>query len=63
MHLREGRWYVKCSQCEIFLLEAEFLGHRIMANGVRMVLGKVEAVATWPIPTCERLFLKHSTKN
>ena len=28
------------------------LGHRIMADGIRMVPGKVEAVSTWPIPTC-----------
>ena len=50
MHFRGG-WYVKCSKCEVFLQEAEFLGHRIMADGVRMVPGKVQAVSTWPIPT------------
>ena len=32
----------------------EFLSHRIMADGVCMVPGKVEAVSTWPIPTCLR---------
>ena len=53
-HLCEGGWHVKCSKCEVFLQGAEFLGHRIMADGVRMVPGKVEAVSTWPIPTCLR---------
>ena len=54
MHLRKGGWHVKRSKCEVFLQEAEFLGHRITADGVRMVPGKVEVVSTWPIPTCLR---------
>ena len=54
MCLHKGGWHVKCSKCKVFLQEAEFLGHRIMADGVHMVPGKVEAVATWPIPTCLR---------
>ena len=49
--LRKGGWYVKHSKCKVFLQEAEFLGHRITADGVRIVPGKVEAVSTWPIPT------------
>ena len=53
-HLREAGWYVKRSKCEVFLQEAEFLGHKITADGVRMVAGKVEAVSTLPIPTCLR---------
>ena len=53
-HLCEGGWHVKCSKYEVFLQEAKFLGHKIMADGIHMVLGKVEAVATWPIPTCLR---------
>ena len=53
-HLYEGGWHIKCRKCEVFLQEAEFLGNRIMADGVRMVPGKVEAVSTWPIPTCRR---------
>ena len=31
-----------------------FFGYRITADGVCMVPGKVEAVSTWPIPTCLR---------
>ena len=54
MHLCGGGWYVKCSKYEVFLQEAEFLGHRITADGVCMVLGKVKPVSTWPIPTCLR---------
>ena len=54
MRLCEGGWHVKRSKCEVFLQEAEFLGHRIMADGIRMVPCKVEAVSTWPIPTCLR---------
>ena len=53
-HFHEGGWHVKHSKCEVFLQEAEFLGHRIMADSVCMVPGKVEAVSTWPIPTCLR---------
>ena len=51
MHLCEGGWHVKRSKCEVFLQEAKFLGHRIMADGICMVPGKVGVVATWPIPT------------
>ena len=51
-HLCKGGWHVKRSKCEVFLQEAEFLGHRITDDGVCMVPNKVEAVATWPIPTC-----------
>ena len=42
---------MKRSKCEVFLQEAEFLGHRITEDGVRMVPGKVEAISTWPTPT------------
>ena len=52
--LHEGGWHIKCSKCEVFLQEAKFLSHRITADGICMVPGKVEAVATWPIPTCLR---------
>ena len=54
MRLCEGGWHVKCSKYEVVLQEAEFLGHRITADSVRMVPGKVKAVSTWPIPTCLR---------
>ena len=49
--MRDGGWHGKCSKCKVFLLEAEFLGHRITADGVWMVPGKVEAISTWPTPT------------
>ena len=41
MCLQKGGWNIKCSKYEVFLQEAEFLGHRIMADGIRMVPGKV----------------------
>ena len=53
-HLCKGGWHVKRSKCEVFLQEAEFLGHRITADGILMVPGKVEVVAIWSIPTCLR---------
>ena len=49
--LCKGGWHVIRSKCEVFLQEAEFLGHRITGDGVGMVPGKVKAVSTWPIPT------------
>ena len=42
---------MKRSKCKVFLQEAEFLGHRITADGVRMAPGKVETISTWPMPT------------
>ena len=41
---------MKCSKYEAFLQEAEFLGHRIAADGVKMVPGKVEAIPIGPTP-------------
>ena len=42
--MRDGGWHVKHSKCKVFLQEAEFLGHRITEDGVRMVPGKVESI-------------------
>ena len=49
--LRSQQLYAKESKCELFQSEVEFLGHRVGADGVRMMMDdKVKAIADWPTP-------------
>jgi hypothetical protein len=50
--LRREKLYAKESKCELFQTEVEFLGHRVGADGVRMMEDKVRAIAEWPTPQC-----------
>ena len=43
---------LKESKCALFLESCEFLGHTVSANGLAVEKGKIEAVETWPQPTC-----------
>ena len=52
--LRSQQLYAKESKCELFRSEVEFLGHRVGADGVRMMEDKVRAIADWPTP--QRVF-------
>ena len=52
--LRDAKLYAKLSKCSFFRQEVEFLGHYVGRAGVRMVDGKVEAVARWPEPKKQR---------
>lgn len=48
--LRKVKLYAKLSKCEFFMKEVEFLGHRIGADGLKVMDGKVVAINEWPIP-------------
>ena len=39
--------YAKLSKCEFWLTEVSFLGHVLLASGVSVDAGKVEAVMSW----------------
>lgn len=49
--LRQEKLYAKLSKCEFFRSEVEFLGHRVGADGVRMLEDKVKAIIDWPVPS------------
>ena len=34
----------------MFLSEVEFLGHVVSAEGVKVVVDKIDAVSSWPMP-------------
>ena len=53
-HLAAKNWHVKEKKCVLFLPEVEFLGHVVSAAGVKVAVDKVDAVASWPTPTCVR---------
>ena len=53
--LATKNWHVKekksvCCSCP----EVEFLGHVVSAEGVKVAVDKVDAVSSWPMPTCVR---------
>ena len=52
--LAAKNWHVKEKKCALFLPEVEFLGHVVSAAGVKVAVDKVDAVASWPTPTCVR---------
>ena len=45
-------WYIKEKKCALFLPKVEFLGHMVSAEGVEVTFDKVDAVSSWPMPTC-----------
>ena len=50
--LAAKNWHVKENKCALFLPEVEFLGHVVLAEGVKVTVDKVDAVSSWPTPTC-----------
>ena len=52
--LATKNWHVKEKKCALFLPEVEFLGHVVSAEGVKVAVDKVDAVSSWPTPTCVR---------
>ena len=51
-HLALKIWHVKEKKCVLVLPEVEFLGHVVPAEGVKVEVDKVDAVSSWPMPTC-----------
>ena len=49
--LRESKLYAKLDKYEFWLKEVIFLGHVILAGGICVDPGKVEAVLKWEKPT------------
>ena len=52
--LAAKNWHIKEKKCALFLPEVEFLGHVVSAEGVKVAVDKVDAVSSWPMPTCVR---------
>ena len=50
--LNAYNWHVKSKKCALSLPEVEFLGHVVLADGIKVAQTKVDAVAQWPIPIC-----------
>ena len=48
--LREKKLFAKLSKCEFCLKEVSFLGHIVSAEGIRVDLGKIEAIVSWKPP-------------
>ena len=48
--LRERKLYAKLNKCEFWLKEVSFLGHIMLAEGIRVDLTKIEAVVNWKPP-------------
>nr|GEV26755.1 peroxidase 64 [Tanacetum cinerariifolium] len=49
--LEDQRLFAKASKCCFGVLEVNYLGHVISANGVAVENSKVQAVLSWPTPT------------
>jgi hypothetical protein len=48
--LRENKLYAKFEKCEFGVTEVDFLGHRIMQEGLKMDDHKVKAILDWEPP-------------
>ena len=48
--LREKRLYAKLSKCDFWLKKVSFLGHIVLAEGIRVDPIKIEAVVNWKPP-------------
>ena len=49
---RDANHKLKPSKCSLFQDECTFLGHTVSRQGMTCERSKVEAVASWPVPTC-----------
>ena len=50
--LASNNWHIKEEKCALFLPKVEFLGHVVSAEGVKVAVDKIDAVSSWPMPTC-----------
>ncbi len=48
--LRENKLYAKFEKCEFGVMEVDFLGHRIIQEGLEMDDHKVKAIVDWEPP-------------
>ena len=49
--LRHHQFFLKISKCAFGLQELEYLGHIVMAQGVKVDQGKIQTMLNWPKPT------------
>ena len=49
--LRKHQFFIKAKKCAFGLHELEYLGHIVTAKGVKVDMGKIEAMVAWPCPT------------
>jgi len=49
--LRENKLYAKFEKCKFGVTEVDFLGHRIIQEGLKMDDHKVKAILDWEPPT------------
>ncbi len=48
--LKENKLYAKLEKCEFVVTEVDFLGHRIIQEGLKMDDHKVKAIVDWEPP-------------
>ena len=48
--LREKKLYAKLSKCDFWLKKLSFLGHIVLAEGIRVDPIKIEAIVNWKPP-------------
>lgn len=49
--LRKHKFYCKMSKCIFGRSSIEFLGHRVVSNGIRVDPSKQSAIRDWPPPS------------
>ena len=50
--LRQWKLFISLKKCEFFVKQVEFLGFIVGTRGITMDPSQVEAIQTWPVPTC-----------
>jgi hypothetical protein len=48
--LRKAKLYCNPKKCHFYLLELDFLGHHISAQGIEANTSKVDKILQWPVP-------------
>ena len=48
--LREKQLFSKLSKCDFWLKEVSFLGHVVLAKGIRVDPAKIKVIVSWKLP-------------
>ena len=49
--LREHQLYTKCSKCDFYKPQIQYLGHIISDKGIAVDPKKIKSIEDWPTPT------------
>ena len=49
--LQKHQFFIKAKKCAFGQHDLEYLGHIVTAQGVKVDMGKIEAMVAWPRPT------------